>query len=143
MSGESYIFLRNLGIGSQSVVQLVGNIFTQVVVARKTRILDHLNVLAHSHVHPFPAFTTRWAQCFSHENIPNTSGRPRPREECLRVSYWTLCNAETLDDWARNWRATFATGSFGVEQHLFPVNLIARAISQASQTLQIMYHAGA
>ncbi|KAK4105138.1 hypothetical protein N658DRAFT_556849 [Parathielavia hyrcaniae] len=76
MSGESYIFLRNLAVGSQSTVQLVANIFTHEVVARK------------------------------------------------------LCNAETLMDWKQSWRA--ATD--------FLLNFPG---SQVSQTLHIMYHAGA
>jgi serine/threonine protein kinase len=157
MSGESYIFLRDLAVGSQSKVQLVANIFTKEVVVRKVSkqtpplngastltntpedrevyIIDHLNSILHNPVHSFPAFTPRWTTCLSHETMPVMSNGPRPRMEYMHVSYWKFCNAGSLSEWMRSWRTSPGTGSF-------PVSLIARCIAQVSQTLHIMYQAG-
>ncbi|KAL2020572.1 hypothetical protein VTK56DRAFT_8160 [Thermocarpiscus australiensis] len=96
-SGESYVFLRNLGEGGQSTVQLVANIYTRERVARKVskrtlplplpqagqaaklpedreiRVLNHLNALV---LNPFRhvTLTPRWATCISHEDVPVTAG---------------------------------------------------------------------
>jgi hypothetical protein len=153
-TGESYLFLRNIGVGAQSTAQLVVNTnpATPEVVVRKVsqhklplnsshdltklrpdrevRILAHLNAILRNPAEPIPAsFTPRWTNCISHEDLPVFSPGPNPKLECARVGYWKLCNGGTLGDWL--W------GGVTV-----PVSIVARCVAQVSETLHVMYTAG-
>jgi hypothetical protein len=162
MSGESYILIRDLGAGAQSSVNLVANIFTGELVVQKVskdklRLAqannltnvpeDHemhihacLDALIHNPVHAMPPpLTPRWTTCISHENVSLVTGLgfEGPRPVCTRVSYWKLCNGGILGDWLCTWRLDHIA-----DRSPFPVSLIARCISQISETLHVMYHAG-
>ncbi|KAK4157187.1 hypothetical protein C8A00DRAFT_11954 [Chaetomidium leptoderma] len=161
MSGESYIFIRNLAVGAQSKVQLVANISTHEIVVRKVSkkklplsdvselssvpkdrevlMLDCLDLIMRSRPSPANTITPRWASYLHHENIPTMSGGPRPRLECTQVSYWKLYNCGDLADLVRVWRS----GSVGQGRDTpFPVSFVARCIAQVCETLHVMYQAG-
>ncbi|AEO62929.1 uncharacterized protein THITE_2036996 [Thermothielavioides terrestris NRRL 8126] len=132
--GESYIYLEMLGVGSQSTVQLVANIFTHEVAVRKVskrklplkdmydltklredrevRILDYLESVRLNPVHPQPALTPRWTTCISHDDFPVMSDGPKPKLVCTRVTYLKLCNSGTLVDWSRDWTMGRDLGDF-------------------------------
>jgi hypothetical protein len=162
MSGESYIHIREMDAGAQSSVNLVANLFTGELVVQKvskdklrlgpannlTNVPeDHeihmhaaLDVLIHNPLHAMPPqLTPRWTTCISHENVSLTTGfdYEAPKPACTRVSYWKLCNGGILGDWLCTWRLDHIA-----DRSPFPVSLIARCISQISETLHIMYHAG-
>lgn len=162
MSGESYLFLRELVGGAQSSVNLVANIITGEVVVQKVdkeklrlaqannltnvpedremHIHACLDALIHNPTYAIPPqLTPRWATCISHETVPLvvSAGFETPRPVAMRVSYWKLCNGGMLGDWLCTWR-----GNHIAERTRFPVSLMARCISQISETLHIMYHAG-
>ncbi|KAH6850705.1 hypothetical protein B0I37DRAFT_404475 [Chaetomium sp. MPI-CAGE-AT-0009] len=152
MSGESYIFNRQMANGAQSQVQLVTNIETHEVVVQKVskhrptvkdgydlanipednevRILDHLNALALNPVHVLAGVTPRWSTCISHERVLVEVYGPRPKIQCMQVSYWKFCNASSVASLFSSWSAGFMADD--MEGKLFPV----------CETLHFMYQAG-
>jgi hypothetical protein len=162
MSGQSYIFNRPLPSGAQNQVQLVTNIHTHEVAVRKVskqkpavqdahdlaqvpddnevRILDHLNALVRNPVYLLTGLTPRWSTCISHEKIAVQPQGRIPTAECLRISYWKLCNGGSVSSVISNWRSGFMSDN--MEGKLFPVSFVARCIAQVCETLHFMYHAG-
>lgn len=162
-SGNSYLFLEKLAAGAQSKVQLVVDISTREVVVRKVsrqhlplpsiqnltripedreaRVLRLLNSLLHNNppLHEGQVLTPRWATCLSHEvhavPFPHIDPTQPQQLQCLRVSYWSLCNASSVADWARMWRENNVSA-------LFPVSFVARCVAQVCETLHVMYQAG-
>lgn len=162
-SGNSYLFLRKLAAGAQSKVQLVVDISTREVVVRKVsrehltlpstpdltrapedrevRILRVLNSLVQNNppLYEGQVLIPRWANCLSHEvhavPFPHIDPNQPPQLQCLRVSYWSLCNASSVADWARMWRENNVSA-------LFPVSFVARCIAQVCETLHVMYQLG-
>ncbi|KAK3297436.1 uncharacterized protein B0H64DRAFT_431372 [Chaetomium fimeti] len=140
MSGETYIFNRPMIKGAQSQVQLVTNIRTHEVVVQKVskrkptikdgydlakvpednevRILDHLNALVLNPVYDLPSVTPRWSTCISHEKIAVESRGRRPKIQCLQISYWKFCNANSVASVFSNWCAGHMAND--MEGRLFP-----------------------
>lgn len=150
-SGETYIYLKEIGSGSQSRVNLVANTDTGELMAQKVngewplpynplmdpsylanlpedrelRILEYLNTFIRSPASPMPPLTPRWVTCVSHNNkVP-------------LVSYWKLCNGGIIEYYGK------PTSNRGQrDKFYFPISLLARCIAQVSETLHVMYHAG-
>jgi hypothetical protein len=162
MSGQSYIFNRPLPSGAQNQVQLVTNIHTHEVAVRKVskqkpavqdahnlaqipednevRILDHLNAIVHNPVYLLTGLTPRWSTCISHERVAVQPQGRISAGECLRISYWKLCNGGSVSSVISNWNSGFMFNN--MEGKLFPVSFVARCIAQVCETLHFMYHAG-
>lgn len=163
-SDTSYLFNRPLFSGSQSHVQLVTNTLTHELTVQKVsklrpvlqtadnltkvpedneiRIINLLNALTQHPVHPLPELTPRWTTLISHENVAVAKQGPNsvPRTECVRISYWKLCNGGDLATLASDWAGGLIPGI--APGHLFPVSVVALCIAQVCETLHFMYHAG-
>lgn len=140
--GDEFLFVRNLGEGMQGMVQLLQNVRTKELVARKvnhrrlnaaqvarpnreTTVIGHLDTL------PRPAgCTPRYYELISHQDVP--SGTAMNPARWTRESYWRYYNAGSLWDFQ----------SLYSSKNPPPYAFIARCIHQLLETVQFMFTAG-
>ncbi|CCC08983.1 hypothetical protein SMACR_03188 [Sordaria macrospora] len=160
---QRYYFVSELGYGVQSHAQLVLDRETGLKVVQKVDRKLRPSTLEHEEPaditilrrlissHRLADYRPRWITLLNYDQVPAYQETERAGTHLnYQVSYWKFCNGRTLynmvDPYILEqtlWLAGNQNGTApGVPLPKIPISLVARAIRNICETLEVMYQGG-